>query len=96
MNKQEILSFLKENKAYMQDNFSVTSIALFGSYARDMATDDSDIDIAVEMASERKFKNFFALQRYLQNSLHKKVDIGIQSSFKPLVKESISRDLIYV
>ncbi len=96
MTKEEILSFLKYKKSFLSQRFGVKSIALFGSYAKDEQNEDSDIDIAVEIESENKFKSFFDLKYYLEEHLKKRVDLGIESTIKPIVKEHIKDDIIYV
>jgi len=96
MTKKEILSFLHQKKEFLSKKYGVTSIGLFGSYARDEANENSDIDIAVEMKSEHKFMNFFALKYYLQEQFKKPVDIGIESAIKPIAKKYIEKEIIYV
>lgn len=44
MTSDDILSFLRTHKLEMAETFGVTSIGLFGSYARHTAREDSDID----------------------------------------------------
>jgi predicted nucleotidyltransferase len=95
MTKNEILTFLREKKSYLVEQYGVTSIGLFGSYARDEAGDDSDIDIAVELQSKNKFMNFFNLKYYLEEHFKKSIDIGIESALKPIAKEYIDKDIIY-
>jgi len=96
MTREEILVFLREKKTFLAQNFGVLSIALFGSYARGDAKEQSDIDIAVELKSDNKFMNFFGLKYYLEEHLNKEIDLGIESTIKPAVKESIQKDMIYV
>lgn len=96
MTQEEIIGFLKNHKQEMQDRFGVVKIGLFGSYVRDEARDDSDIDIAVELSGDRLFRKFFALESYLTNGLNKKVDLGIESALKPLVRERIANEIKYV
>jgi predicted nucleotidyltransferase len=96
MNKTFIINFLKTHKQELRDQFGLQKIGLFGSYARDEQTEESDIDIAVEIESTNKFRSFFALKRYLEDNLHKKVDLGIESTLKPTVKSYITKDMIYV
>lgn len=96
MTKDEILSFLRTHKQEMTEKFGITSIGLFGSYARQAAREDSDIDIAVEFVPERKsLKNFLGCKRYLEAHMHKPVDLGIESTLKPAVRESVKRDIQY-
>jgi len=96
LTKKNILDFLKQNRTLLKDKFGVIKIGLFGSYARDEATLNSDIDIAVEIESKNSFKSFFSLLYFLEDSLHGKVDLGIESSLKPTAKKSILKDIIYV
>ena len=94
MTKNEILTYLTDHKKEFKVKYGVTKIGLFGSYARDDADENSDIDIIVEM--EPKFKNFFALKRTIEDTLNKSVDLGLIESLRLLVKKEIERDVIYV
>ena len=97
MTRDDILVFLKSHKQEMGQIYGVTHIGLFGSYARQSARDDSDIDIVIELDVEKKtLRNFFGLKRYLEENLGKPVDLGIESSLKPSVKQAAERDMIYV
>ena len=58
LTKEDILQFLRENKALLKERFHVDKIMLFGSYARDEATDESDIDILIEDIEPRKSHTF--------------------------------------
>lgn len=96
MTRDEILEFLKIHKQEMYERFGVIKIGLFGSYVRDEARDDSDIDIAVELTGDRLFRKFFALESFLTSGLKKKVDLGVESALKPLVRERIIKEIKYV
>ncbi len=96
MTKEEILLFLREKKKFLAENYGVLSIGLFGSYARDEAREDSDIDIAVEIKSDNKADNYFGLLHYLEDTLHKKIDLGIESNLKEIVKPYVKEEIIYV
>ena len=87
LNKIEIIDFLSSNKEYMHQEFGVDKIGLFGSYSRNEATSDSDIDIAVEINSKNNFRSFFSLKYYLEKAFHNCVDLGIESSIKPIAKK---------
>jgi len=96
MVKEEIVTFLKEHKSEIQEKFGATRIGLAGSYARGDATEDSDIDIVVELQSDNKFRSFFYLLYYLQDVFGKRVDLVTESSLKPLVRKAILKDILYV
>ena len=96
MRRSEILDFLREHKEELHHHFGLTKIGLFGSYARGEETQDSDIDLAVEIESDNKFRSFFALKAYLEEHLGKKVDLGIENTLKPIAKEHIEKEILYV
>lgn len=97
MTKTFILNFLAEHKKELNEKYGVIKIGLFGSYARDEQTEESDIDIAIEIEKERKnIHTFLNLKREMEQILEKKVDLGIESSLKPLAKKYIEKEIIYV
>lgn len=96
MTKTIILDFLKEHRSYLSKHFGLTKIGLFGSYVRNEQHKNSDIDIVVEIESHNKFRSFFALKAYLEKHLHHTVDLGIESTLKPVVRKQIQNEIIYV
>jgi len=92
--KEYILNFLKTNKQLLNDKYNVTKIGLFGSYATDQATDLSDIDLVVSMPSE--FDLYYDLKEFLEAQFKKNIDLGMEKSIRPFIKESIKKDIIYV
>lgn len=95
MKKEDILDFIKLHKQELSTRFGVVKIGLFGSYARDEQGEDSDVDVAVELDSPNTFRSFFGLKAYLEDNLHKKIDLGIESVLKPAIKDQILREIIY-
>jgi uncharacterized protein len=63
---------LKNNKTMLNDQFGVLSIGLFGSYAKGIQNNNSDIDIMVELKAPR-FEFLARLQIYLEQKFEKKV-----------------------
>ncbi|TXI93817.1 MAG: hypothetical protein E6Q33_02300 [Neisseriales bacterium] len=97
MTKIEILDYLTAHKAEFKEQFGVIRIGLFGSFARGEQNEDSDLDLAVEIAKERKsLKNFFGFKRELEVQFGRKIDLVIESAFKPLVSEQMQKDIIYI
>lgn len=97
MTKDEALECLRASKDELQKKFGIVSLGLFGSFSRGDQNSKSDIDIAVEIASEKKsLANFFGIKRELENRLGRKVDLGIESTLKPIVKTQVKQEIIYV
>ena len=95
MNKINILDYLKDHYQEFQEKYNIEQIGLFGSYARDEATKDSDIDIFVKMPP--KLFDMVAIKEQIEEGLHTKVDIIREHKhMKPLFIEMIHKDLINV
>lgn len=95
-NKDQILLLLQEYKKKQADKFGVTKIGIFGSIARGSASEDSDIDIVVEL-SKRNLLNRIGLKMSLEKFLGMRVDVvTYRETLSPLLKERISKDVIYV
>ena len=53
MDKNDIIQKLKENREIF-DKYGVKKIGLFGSYAAGAATEESDIDILIELSESNE------------------------------------------
>ena len=91
----EISQQLKEIKPYLRQKFSVNKIGYFGSYARNTHTENSDLDILVELEKPLGWE-FFDLQEYLENTLKIKVDLTTVNGLKQQLKEVILQSTKYV
>ena len=67
MNKQQAIQSLSNNKAVLTQRFGVTRLALFGSTARNAATDDSDVDILVSFDGAATSQRYFGVQFFLED-----------------------------
>ena len=95
MTKEIILNILKEHKSYIQKEFEVDKIGLFGSYAKEKQTKDSDIDIYVEFR-HKTFDNLAGLWNYLEELYHKKIDLFHKhKNNNKVIISNIQKDVIY-
>ena len=95
--KEEVVAYLKNNKRLFYDRFGVTRMGIFGSFIRDEQTRSSDIDIVVEIEKSRKnIHSFLQLKRFLEKELARAIDLGFENSLKPIVREKIKEQIIYV
>jgi len=94
MTKVAILNYLKKHYQEYKSQYNVEKIGLFGSYARDEATNESDIDIFVKM--KPNIFGMIAIKEQIEEDLHVKVDIIREhKNIKPFFLEMINKDLIY-
>lgn len=95
IDKTNILNYLKEHYSEFKSKYNVEQIGLFGSYARDEATENSDIDIFVKM--KPSLFDMVAIKEQIENDLDRKVDIIREhKNIKPIFLKMIQKDLIYV
>lgn len=69
----ECIIKLRENLPYIQKEYEVTGLCIFGSVARGDNRPDSDVDILVDMPP--KIFLMSALKDYLEQLLHSSVDL---------------------
>jgi len=94
MTKFDILNYLEKHFQYFHNKYNVEKIGIFGSYARDEATKDSDIDIFVQM--HPKLLDMIAIKQHIEEELHQKIDIvRLRDNMNPYLKKQILRDGIY-
>ena len=96
INKTEILNKLRAVKPSLQEKYYLTELALFGSYARNEQTDQSDIDIMVltDGGTFRDFSNLYdQLKQYFPQH---KVQMVSKKAIKPQYFERLKEDLLYV
>lgn len=92
--KKEILDYLKEHKEDFSKKYSVTQIGLFGSYARDEQTENSDIDIFVEM--KPKLFLLSSLKSEIEDYFKVKVDIiRNHKNLNPFFLKKVEKDIRY-
>ena len=99
LNRDEIIQRLHNEQPYLTDEFGVSKIGLFGSFAKGQADQTSDIDMVVEFDRPIGFR-FLELVEYLETVLGRKVDVltpaGIANIRIAKVAQSITDSLVYV
>lgn len=98
MTQEYIINYLKDHKEEFSQKFGVTKLGLFGSYARNEAKSDSDIDILIELKKDTTdiYEKKTNLRRTIEEFFHKKVDIAREKYLKPLAREEILKEVKFV
>ncbi len=96
MNKQQIIDTIRVNRPLLEE-FSVSSISIFGSVARNEALPDSDVDILVEFEPGARigFFTFARLQRRLSDVLGRPVDLVTPDALHKAMKNHILEEAIH-
>ena len=98
MTQDIIINYLTEHKKQFKKDFGITKIGLFGSYARNEAKNDSDIDILIELKKDLTdiYEKKSLLKEIMEKAFDKKVDIAREKYLKPLVKDEVLKEVKYV
>jgi len=76
--------------------FGVVSVRLFGSVARDEATDHSDVDVIAEFERPLTFKRFMGFKIFLEDLLGLDVDLVTERGLRERIRPDVERDAIRV
>ena len=98
MNRQDVIDRLKLTEPRLK-SVGVAALYLFGSYARDEARADSDIDVFVEPVAENKFgfDAFMEAYEHLQETFpQKEIGYGTHNSIDALIRPSVEADAIRI
>ncbi len=90
MTRAEVLEKLRAHRPTLVERFGVVELAVFGSFARDEATDESDLDILVRFDGPATWRTYFGVQFYIEDLLGLRVDLvtdkALRSEFRPYVE----------
>ena len=94
LTQENILEQLNQRVEELKRNFTVRSIGLFGSLARNEADRKSDVDILVDFI-EPTFDHYMDLKFYLERLFERPVDLVTADTVKPRLRPVIEREVIY-
>jgi predicted nucleotidyltransferase len=90
----QIQSLLQEQLPVLAKRYSVSSLALFGSYVRHEDRPDSDLDILVTFSKTPSLLRFIELENYLSDFLGVKVDLVMPDTLKPQIGKKILQEVV--
>ena len=97
MKRQQIITILKNQKDLLE-RYSIDQIYLFGSSARDEATETSDVDLIVEFDPNARIGlfRFSRLSRELSQILECNVDLTKPDALHKELKADILKEAVHV
>ena len=89
------IEILQNNKDLLQSQFAVSSLVVFGSVARNEITEQSDVDVFVQMPP--KMVLVVGVKNYLESILHRSVDVvRDHPNLNQFLKQQIEKDGIKI
>ena len=99
LTKKRITEILRKESPFLASEYGVRRIGLFGSYAKGLSTETSDIDLLVEFGRPIGFR-FVEFAEYIESLLGKPVEVltpaGLQAIRVDHVGKSIAENVEYV
>jgi predicted nucleotidyltransferase len=96
ISRQQTLKTLQRFKAENGSEYGIVSLGVFGSLARDEATEGSDVDVVVETKGANPFQ-LVHMKEQLETLLNAHVDIiRKRQNMNPFLKKRIEQDAVYV
>ena len=96
ISRQQILDALRQHKPVLEQRFGVTELTLFGSFARDQAKEDSDVDVIVKFNDSPSPKTYFGAISYLEELFGRTVDMSTVKELRTEILPFVEKDAINV
>ena len=96
MTRAEVLEKLRAHRPTLVERFGVVELAVFGSFARDEATDASDVDILVSFDAPPNWKTYFGTQFYLEDLLQRPVELATREDVRAEMRPQVEREAVDV
>jgi hypothetical protein len=94
-----LIQTLQQNKAFLKERFGVESLVLFGSYARNMQQEESDVDLLYSVVAGKTMPlmRLQNLEQFIGKLVHsKKVELVSKNHVEPIIESSIKKEGIVV
>jgi len=94
----EIKAQLEELKPILKQKYQVETIGVFGSYCREEQKSKSDVDILVTFVEPNDIDliDFIEIKQFLSRKLKVKVDLVKKTALKPMIRDKILDETIYI
>jgi predicted nucleotidyltransferase len=96
MRRTDALNVLRQHLPVLRKRFGVREVAVFGSTARDEASDRSDIDVLVtfETGAHVGFFKLAELKDFLEGALDRSVDLLTPASLHPRIRDRVLKEAV--
>lgn len=93
-NIDELKQILSAQKQSLCDRYQLTTLGIFGSYARGEQTEASDVDILVDYEIAPTFVELVELRDYLSEIFDLKVDVVTKNGLKNRIRDRVLAETI--
>ena len=96
--REELVAYLREKKEDFFADYGLVKLGLFGSFARNAGSKDSDIDLLIDFQPNTPdlHEKKLAIKSLVEAHFDRKVDLCTEKYIKPYFRSQILRSVIYV
>ena len=95
MNREDVLTILRKFKRDSAERYNILKIGVFGSFARNEARGESDVDIVFETNAPNLFRTA-RMKQELESLLSRQVDlVRLREGMNPRLRGRIDREARY-
>ena len=93
---EKLSGTIRRHQAVLADRYGVRVAGLFGSYARGEQTDQSDLDLLVDIVHPVSLLELVGAELYLSDILGLKVDLIPKRSLRQDLREAIAKETVAI
>ena len=84
----------KDEIQHISAKHEISRLRVFGSVARGEPTDQSDLDLLVDIAPSRDLVDLVSFIQEMQTTLHARVDVVSENGLSPVLRDKILAEAI--
>lgn len=96
MTKEKVIQVLRSVTDEALVRYKAHIQGIFGSVARGDESANSDIDVLVEFTEKADLFDFVGLAIFLEEKLHRRVDVVLSDTIKSEIKSAVMKEAIYI
>ena len=96
MRRDEVIQKVRQHSRELAEDYGMKSLALFGSVARNDATDTSDVDVLVDFGAAPTFDQYMGLNILSEDLLQCQVDVVTLCALKEPVRPYVEKEAVRV
>lgn len=96
MKLERLLEGCRDKIAALAKEHGVIRIRAFGSFVRDEARPESDLDILIQLQSDRSLLDLIGFKQDLETLLRRKVDVVSEGGLSPYLRDRILKEAVSI
>ena len=95
-NKKQVFDLIRQNRVKFK-KFGIKRLGVFGSFARDQISINSDVDLLVEFSpGEKNYRNLYGIADLAEKLFRREVEVVTHESLSPYIAPHIEKEVEYV